>query len=105
MAAPAIIGFRSPAAASGSAATLYPKTHTRLPLIVASVLRDSRIASAASMPTARATASATARFPGEQYRPQPQGAQFPYGLGAGVLDRVGDGDDTECHAVPGHHDS
>src|SRR5699024_6780597 len=47
IAAPAIIGLSSPAAASGIAATLYPNAQNRLPLIVPSVRRESRIASAA----------------------------------------------------------
>ena len=38
----AIIGFSSPSAASGIAATLYANAQNRLPLIVASVRRDER---------------------------------------------------------------
>src|SRR4051812_14136307 len=48
MAAPAIIGLSSPAAAKGIAATLYANAQNRLPLMVLSVRRDSRIASAAA---------------------------------------------------------
>ena len=47
MAIPAITGLSSPATASGMAATLYAKAQKRFALIVRSVLRASRIASAA----------------------------------------------------------
>src|SRR5439155_6776934 len=46
--AAAIIGLRSPATASGIAATLRANAQNRFPLIVRSVLRASRIASAAA---------------------------------------------------------
>ena len=45
-AAPAMSGFNSPAAASGSAATLQAKAQNRFALIVRSVVRDRRMASA-----------------------------------------------------------
>src|SRR6185503_18596286 len=48
IAAAATIGLRSPATASGIAATLYANAQKRLPLIVASVRRASRIASTAA---------------------------------------------------------
>src|SRR2546427_5080978 len=48
IAAGAIIGLRSPATASGIAATLRANAQNRFPLIVRSVLRASRIASAAA---------------------------------------------------------
>ena len=44
IAAPASIGLSSPEAASGRAATLQAKAQNRLPLMVPSVLRDSRMA-------------------------------------------------------------
>src|SRR5690242_14723541 len=47
MAAPASIGFSRPAAANGSAAMLYANAQNKLPLMVANVLRASRIASGA----------------------------------------------------------
>jgi len=53
MAAPAIMGFRCPAAASGRAATFSANAQNRFPLIVASVRRAGRIASGADLRSPR----------------------------------------------------